>query len=305
MCKRAPRRRAALLEDVDFHATAARERPGEDAMQSVPDSQASARQPAPATQTSAKQSASDQARFAGKVAIVTGGAGGIGFATAHAFAAAGAAVTLVGHDAARTAAAVQRLCADRAYPVRGATCDVADAAAVRACTQETLGEFGRLDVIVNNAGVMAFKPIVELTRGDWLRTFDVDLFGAFYFIREAFLHMQPGGAIVNVSSVHAFETERDVAPYAAAKAALLSLTRSAAIEGKPLGIRVNAVVPGAVDTPMLWSNPNVQSGVEKIARADVGLPADVAAAILFLASDDARFVEGAALLVDGGRLARL
>ncbi|MFL6228439.1 MAG: SDR family NAD(P)-dependent oxidoreductase, partial [Pyrinomonadaceae bacterium] len=121
----------------------------------------------------------------------------------------------------------------------------------------------------------------------------------------AFLKMKPGGAIVNVSSIHAEETEPLVAPYAAAKAALLSLTRSAALEGKPLGIRVNAILPGAVDTPMLWDNPNVKSGAEKIDRADVGKPEDVAAVIAYLASDDAAFVQGAAVRVDGGRLDRL
>ena len=117
--------------------------------------------------------------------------------------------------------------------------------------------------------------------------------------------MKPGGAIVNVSSIHAVETEPLVAPYAAAKAALLSLTRSAALEGKPKGIRVNAILPGAVDTPMLWDNPNVKSGQEKIVKADVGRPEDIAAVIAFLASDDATFVQGAAVRVDGGRLNRL
>jgi NAD(P)-dependent dehydrogenase (short-subunit alcohol dehydrogenase family) len=96
-----------------------------------------------------------------------------------------------------------------------------------------------------------------------------------------------------------------VAPYAAAKAAMLSLTRSAAIEGRERGIRANALLPGAVDTPMLWENPNIKSGAEKIDPADVGKPEDIAAAAAFLASDEARFVTGAALAVDGGRLARL
>jgi meso-butanediol dehydrogenase / (S,S)-butanediol dehydrogenase / diacetyl reductase len=89
------------------------------------------------------------------------------------------------------------------------------------------------------------------------------------------------------------------------KVAMISLTHSAALEGGPRGIRVNAVMPGAVDTPMLWDNPNVKSGVEKIDRADVGSPEEIAAAIAFLASEDARFVQGAALIVDGGRLDRL
>jgi len=96
-----------------------------------------------------------------------------------------------------------------------------------------------------------------------------------------------------------------VAPYAASKAALCSLTRSAAIEGKPLGIRVNAVLPGAIDTPMLWDNPNVKSGAEKIDKADVGRPEDVADAIVYLASGQAAFVQGIEMRVDGGRLSRL
>src|SRR5438128_7585281 len=101
--------------------------------------------------------------------------------------------------------------------------------------------------------------------------------------------MKPGGAIVNISSIHAVETEPMVASYAAAKAALLSLTRSAALEGKPKGIRVNAVLPGAIDTPMLWDNPNVRAGIEVVDKKDVGQPADVADVVAFLLSDGARF----------------
>ena len=112
-------------------------------------------------------------------------------------------------------------------------------------------------------------------------------------------------SIVNVSSIHALETTPLVAAYAAAKAALDSLTRSASIEGKAKGIRVNAILPGAIDTPMLRENPNVRSGVEKLDPADVGRPEDVAAAVAWLASDDSRFVTGTELRVDGGRLARL
>ncbi|HYF09190.1 MAG TPA: SDR family oxidoreductase, partial [Acetobacteraceae bacterium] len=96
-----------------------------------------------------------------------------------------------------------------------------------------------------------------------------------------------------------------VAPYAAAKAAMMSLTRSAAIEGRGKGIRCNVVVPGAIDTPMLWDNPNIKSGVETIDPADVGKPEDIAAAVAFLAAPEARFVTGAELAVDGGRLAKL
>jgi NAD(P)-dependent dehydrogenase (short-subunit alcohol dehydrogenase family) len=117
--------------------------------------------------------------------------------------------------------------------------------------------------------------------------------------------MVRGGAIVNVASIHAYETSPGVAPYAAAKAALVSLTHSAAIEGKQLGIRVNSVLPGAVDTPMLWENPNVKSGVERLQPTDVGRPEGLAAVIAFLASADAAFMQGAAVVVDGGRLIQL
>ncbi len=176
---------------------------------------------------------------------------------------------------------------------------------VEATVSGTLERFGRLDVIVNNAGLMQFKSIETLTGDDWLSILSVDLLGAFYFTKQAFLHMKPGGTVVNVASIHAIETETLVAAYAAAKAAVLSLTRSSAIEGKPKGLRINAVLPGAIDTPMLWNNPNVKSGVEKIDRADVGQPDDVAALIAYLASDDAAFVQGAEVRVDGGRLDRL
>ena len=117
--------------------------------------------------------------------------------------------------------------------------------------------------------------------------------------------MKPGSSIVNVASVHAVETSPLVAPYAAAKAALLSFTRTSSIEGKPKGIRANAVLPGAIDTPMLWDNPNVKSGAEVIDKADVGKPEEVAAVIAFLASDEASFMTGASVNVDGGRLAKL
>jgi NAD(P)-dependent dehydrogenase (short-subunit alcohol dehydrogenase family) len=129
--------------------------------------------------------------------------------------------------------------------------------------------------------------------------------GAFFFTRAAFLHMKNGGTVVNVSSIHAVETTPLVASYAASKAAVLSLTRSAAIEGKAKGIRVNSILPGAVETPMLRENPNIKTGLEVINQADVGSPESLASVIAFLASDDSSFVQGTGLRVDGGRLAQL
>jgi NAD(P)-dependent dehydrogenase (short-subunit alcohol dehydrogenase family) len=244
-------------------------------------------------------------RFKDKVVLVTGGASGIGLATATRFASEGAKIVLADLSLQKMHDAEKVVRAAGAPDVLLSECNVADESKVTATVDQALQKFGALHVIVNNAGLMVFKKIEEQTGDDWLKILSVDLLGAFYFIKQAFLKMKAGGAIINVSSIHAVETEPLVAPYAAAKAALLSLTRSACLEGKPKGIRVNAILPGAVDTPMLWDNPNVKAGVEKIDPDDVGKPEDLAATIAFLASDDAKFVEGAMLRVDGGRLDRL
>jgi NAD(P)-dependent dehydrogenase (short-subunit alcohol dehydrogenase family) len=245
-------------------------------------------------------------QLAEKVAIVTGAAGGIGLATARAMLAEGARLVLADHNGKALTAASTAL-GRAADPGRIAPCpcDVSDEADVARTVDLAITRFGRLDIVVNNAGLMGFKPIEMQTAGDWQRILGVDLLGAFYFTKQAFLRMAGGGAIVNVASVHALATEPLVAPYAAAKAALLSLTRSAALEGKPKQIRVNAVLPGAIDTPMLWDNPNVKAGIETVDKREVGQPEDVAQVIVFLASDAARFVQGASLLVDGGRMCRL
>ena len=244
-------------------------------------------------------------RFQDKVVIITGGAGGIGLATAKRFGTEGARVVLADISQENLDKAVPEVQQAGAPEVMSSVCNVAKEGDVVATVKATLAKFGRLDVIVNNAGLMRFKALEELTNDDWMSVLNVDLLGAFYFIKQGFLHMKKGGTIVNVSSIHARETEALVTPYAAAKAAVVSLTRSAAIEGSPKGLRINAVLPGAIDTPMLWDNPNVKSGVEKINPSDVGKPEDVAALIAYLASDDSTFVQGTMVRVDGGRLDHL
>lgn len=244
-------------------------------------------------------------RFQDKVVIITGGASGIGLATAKRFGAEGARVVLADLSQENLDKAVPEVQQAGAPEVMPSVCNVAKEDNVLATVKATLDKFGRLDVIVNNAGLMRFKALEELTNDDWMSVLNVDLLGAFYFIKQAFLHMKKGGTVVNVSSIHARETEALVTPYAAAKAAVVSLTRSAAIEGNPKGLRINAVLPGAIDTPMLWDNPNVKSGVEKINPNDVGKPEDVAALIAYLASDDSIFVQGTMVRVDGGRLDHL
>jgi NAD(P)-dependent dehydrogenase (short-subunit alcohol dehydrogenase family) len=236
--------------------------------------------------------------------IVTGGLGDIGMAVARAFAKEGAAILLVD---ARPASedAVAALLAAGASAARAITADVGDPDAVAQAVETACDAFGGLDVIVNVAGMMIYRPIAELEAADWRRLLDVNLVGAALFTGHAFRRMRPGGCVINIASVHARRTSPLVAPYAAAKAALVSFTRSAAIEGKPLGVRVNAILPGAIDTAMLRDSPNIRSGAEVVDPADLGQPEDIAALAVFLASDAARFITGEDIVADGGRMGRL
>lgn len=179
--------------------------------------------------------------------------------------------------------------------------DVGNSTQVQNAVQTALSTYGSLDVIVNDAAMMTFEAIVDLEEADFLRVITTNLGSVFFFAKYGAPHMAPGGAIVNISSVHAHETTANVVPYAASKGAIEAFTRGFAIEMESRKIRVNGIAPGAVDTPMLWNNPNIKSGVEKVEGA-VGKPEDLAQAICFIASEDARFVNGTTLLVDGGRL---
>jgi NAD(P)-dependent dehydrogenase (short-subunit alcohol dehydrogenase family) len=244
-------------------------------------------------------------RFNNKNVIVTGGASGIGLATAKRFGSEGACVVIADLKQEKAEAAAEEVKRAGAPDAIGLSCDVSDEEQVVAVTKKTREHWKDFHVVVNNAGLMIFKALEQQTGEDWERVLKVDLLGAFYFIKQSFLHMPRGGAIVNVSSIHAIETTALVSAYAAAKAAVVSLTRSASLEGATKGIRVNAVLPGAVNTPMLWENPNVKSGLEKIDRGVLGQPQDLAAVIAFLASDEAEFVRGSSVIVDGGRLGKL
>jgi NAD(P)-dependent dehydrogenase (short-subunit alcohol dehydrogenase family) len=243
--------------------------------------------------------------FINKVAIVTGAASGIGLATAMRLGREGCRVVLADLNKVKLADAKTKVIAEGAPDALDIQCDVSKEDQVIYVVDQTLQHFGQLDIVVNNAGLMIFKPLEEHTYEDWIKILSVDLLGAFFFIKAAFKQMKKGGAIVNVSSIHAIETTPLVTSYAAAKSALLSLTRSAAIEGKTKGIRVNAVLPGAIETPMLRENPNIKAGLEVIQQNDVGRPEDIADAIAFLVSNNSKFVQGSSLRVDGGRLAVL
>ena len=231
------------------------------------------------------------------MAIVTGGSTGIGLEISRRLAREGAKVIAANRH--------PKTAEELGEGIVPYACDVTKEEEILGLIEEAFTRFGRWDVMVNNAGAMTFDKFVDTPVSAWTETLAVDLIASFVFTREAFKRMKPGGTIVNVASIHATMTTAMVAPYAASKAALLSLTRSAAIEGKELGIRTNAVAPGAIDTEMLWNNPNLKSGTEKLDPKDVGRPEDVAAAVAFFASSEAPDILGATLLVDGGRLTTL
>lgn len=241
-------------------------------------------------------------RFTDKVCIVTGATSGIGRATAERMGAEGGKVLVVGRDEERGHEVVSHINGNGGEALF-ADVDVADANAVEAAVNQAITAWGRVDVLVNNAAMMTFTPIVDLSVEEWDRVQAVNLRAVFLFCKFAIPHIN-GGAIVNVSSVHAFQSTANVIPYAASKGGMEAFSRGVALEYDIKKVRINCVAPGAVDTPMLWDNPNVKSGEEKI-EGVIGKPEDIASAICYLASDEARYVNGTTLVVDGGRLGML
>jgi glucose 1-dehydrogenase len=239
-------------------------------------------------------------RFTNKVCIVTGGGSGIGRATCLRLADEGAAVVIADLNPEHGNQTVQAI-SSKGGQALFQRCDVGRSADIQAVVKAAVDRWKKIDVVVNNAAMMTFLPVVDLPEDQWDKVLAVNLKSVFLFSKFALPHMPAGGAIVNTSSVHAHETEAGVAPYAASKGGMEALTRVLALECEQRKIRVNCVAPGAVDTPMLWNNPNVKSGKEKVQGA-VGKPEDIAAAICFLASDEARFVNGTTLVADGARL---
>jgi glucose 1-dehydrogenase len=239
-------------------------------------------------------------RFTDKVCLVTGGGSGIGRAACIRFAQEGGKVTVADLNEEHGNAVVQEIGANGGEAIL-AKCDVGDAGQIRAAIDQTVAKWGKIDVLVNDAAMMTFQPILELPDDDFDKVLNVNLRSVFLFCKYTVPHMPTGSSIVNISSVHAYETTVNVVPYASSKGGMEAFTRGFAQELESLKIRINCVSPGAVDTPMLWNNPNVKSGLEKVQGA-IGKPEDIAAAICFLAAEEARFITGTNLTVDGGRL---
>jgi len=241
----------------------------------------------------------------GKVALVTGGSRGIGRATCELLARAGARVVVNFRSRDREAARVVRGIVTAGGRATAIGADVADAGQAHALVEETVRLYGRLDVLVNNAGIWEEGPLLTLSPEKWRRTLGINLDGTFHCAQAAarVMKRQRRGRIVNVSSTAGQRGEAFYSPYAATKGAVIALTKSWAVELAPHGIVVNAVAPGWVDTDMTADELAGRAGRE-VARGiplrRVGSPADIAAAILFLASDACRFVAGEIVNVNGG-----
>ncbi len=246
--------------------------------------------------------------FAGRRVLVTGGSSGIGAASVLAFAAAGAEVVAAGRDAGRLEALRRR--ADETAgrdAVRTVRADLRDPAQVDRLA-ELAWSRGRIDVLVNNAGVCTAEPFLDISPESWNEVLATNLTAPFLLAQHASRRMvgDGGGVIVNVASTDSFVAESPLAHYCVSKAGILQLTRCIAWELGHLGVRCNAICPGLTLTPMVEADlgPELETAyLPRIPLGRLGRPEEQAQAILFLASDDASFVSGAALLADGGQLA--
>lgn len=244
-------------------------------------------------------------RFAGRVALVTGGGSGLGAALARRFAEEGAAVVVADLDraAAELVTAAIGAAGGAALPIR---LDVAEAKGWAATVDRVERVFGRLDVLVNNAGMIMRRGIAAQTAEGWRRTIDVNLTGAFLGLRACtpLLAAERRGAVVNIASTAGLTAHGDAA-YTASKWGLRGLTRAAALELVGRGIRVNAVCPATIDTPLTAAGPagHLAANRAAIPMGRPAAPEEVAEVVLFLASDHASFVTGAEIAVDGGLIA--
>jgi NAD(P)-dependent dehydrogenase (short-subunit alcohol dehydrogenase family) len=246
-------------------------------------------------------------RLNGKRALVTGANSGIGKAAALALGEAGAAVAVNYLERPEDADEVVRTIREGGGRALALQADVSRPGEVAALFQRLDAEWGGLDVLVNNAGVDGSRsPAWETDPDDWHRVLEVNLFGVFLCAREALRRMVPArsGVVANVTSVHEVIPWNGYSAYTTSKAGISMLTKTLALEAAPEGVRVVAVAPGAVKTPInrqVWSDPDKRSDLlEKIPAGRIGAPEDIARAVVFLASDAAAYVTGTTLFVDGG-----
>ncbi len=242
-------------------------------------------------------------RFSGKVVVITGGASGIGAASARRFHREGARVVISDVNESGGLALCAELGEDRAHFYR---CDVSVFAEVEGLMNEAAGHFGGLDVVFNNAGIGSFGRTTELAIEDWQRVIAIDLHGVFYGTKAALPHLKArgGGVIINTASISGMGGDFGFAAYNAAKGGVINYTRAAAIDHARENIRINAICPGPVATPIIAGIEQIPGLKDRWADAvpmgRFAQPEEIAAVAAFLASDDASYMTGAILAVDGG-----
>lgn len=251
----------------------------------------------------------------GRVAVVTGAAHGIGAACARVYAEAGATVVVSDVDAAGGEATAAAIC-EAGGAAGFVACNVSQASACAALVRQAMGEHGRIDILHANAGIELCRSIWDTTDEEWDQILAINLSGSFWCARDAMRAMRAagrGGVVTLTASPHAFLTSREIAAYAATKAGQVGLMRAMALEGAPYGIRVNAVLPGATDTPMLHreaeSSGDPAALLATFAAAQpmgrLVRPEEVARVAAFLASDAASGVTGSCVAADGGLMAAI
>jgi NAD(P)-dependent dehydrogenase (short-subunit alcohol dehydrogenase family) len=251
-------------------------------------------------------------KLQGKVAIVTGGASGIGRASAIAFAREGARVVVVDIDernGEETVAVIAALGHDAFF----ARADVASETEVKRVVEETIVHWGKIDILFNNAGVVLVKPLEEVTGDEWDRVMSINVKAAFLAIKHTVPHMRTGGggAILNTGSIASFTGQLGTPVYSASKGAIALLTKSLALDFGRDRIRVNCICPGITDTPMLREHmghgnegeANIRTRLSRVPLGEILSPEDVARAALYLVSDDSAGITGILHVVDGGLLA--
>lgn len=249
-------------------------------------------------------------RLENKVSLITGAGSGIGQAVALKFAKEGARVIIADRNL-ESAEKTQHLIEQEGGTGYAVVMDVTQEQQVAETIATTVQQFGRLDVLHNNAGISVLKPITETTEADWDLLFNVNLKGVFFGCKHAIPYMvqQGGGVIINTASELALVGQTLYTAYCATKGGVLAFTRALSVEWAAKGVRINAICPGPVNTPMLQAEFNLASdplaeeaaNIQSMPIGRLGTPEDIARVALFLASDDAEFVHGAAIVADGGR----
>jgi 3-oxoacyl-[acyl-carrier protein] reductase len=243
-------------------------------------------------------------KFKDKIVLITGASRGIGKATALSFAREGAKIIVNYHNAEKEANDVVKEISKIGSEAIAIKCDVSKEEEVKKMVSEGVKKFGKIDILVNNAGIVFDVPLFEKTLDQWNKTLGVNLIGVFLCSKYASLHIkkQKSGAIINISSTNGLDTlSTESADYDASKAGVISLTKNLASELAP-NIRVNCIAPGWVNTDINKGLPKdyVAEETEHILMKRFGKPEEIAKAVLFLASDDASFITGTTLVVDGG-----